>query len=290
MKEGLNSKMDLMIQRLTFSEQVNKIIPYPLSSYTYPRLLPFHFNKERPLIFIFFGNTEYLYQSTYLDYLRKKYPSARIVLYMQDLINRNTKLNFYQIKDKFDLILSYDKGDCEKYGLLYHPTPYSRYPVLNNPTIEPCDVFYCGNAKMRYATILDVFTKCKEMGLKCKFFITACPEEKKIPSEDIVYDHYISYHENLQYVQKAKCILEVMQANADGYTPRLWESIIYDKHLLTDNQSIVTSEFYKKDSMHGIANINNILEWIKEPIKHDNAFKQSLSPIYLLNKVEEYFD
>ena len=34
MKEGLNSKMDLMIQRLTFSEQVNKIIPYPLSSYT----------------------------------------------------------------------------------------------------------------------------------------------------------------------------------------------------------------------------------------------------------------
>lgn len=287
-QDGISSKFDLMLLRLTFSEQVNKILTYPFAGYIYPRLYPFKFKKDNPLVFLFFGNMQAIYQSSYLDYLRKRYPGVKLVLYMQDIIARNFKLNFNTVRDKFDLILSYDKGDCEKYGLVYHPTPYSIYPVPENTSIEPIDVFYCGCAKTkaRYDAILNVFNKCKEFGLKCKFYIVGAPKEVQLDSNDIIYDHPLSYVENLQYVQKSKCILEVQQENADGYTPRLWESIVYDKHLLTNNFSIQKSEYFRKEFMHHVSEIGEITKWIDLSVNSTEDLKNSLSPFHLLTELE----
>lgn len=292
MKEGVDSKFSLMIQRLTFSEQVNRLVSYPFASYTYPRLFPFHFKEERPLVFIFFGNTQYVYQSTYLDYLRKRYPEAKFVLYMQDVIARNFKLNFESVRDKFDLILSYDKRDCNKYGLVYHPTPYSMYSIPENNAIEPFDVFYCGSAKTkaRYEAIFDMYNKCHEQGLKCKFYIVGAPREARIISDEIIYDQPLSYVENLQYVQKSKCILEVQQENADGYTPRLWESIVYDKHLLTNNTNIVNSEYYNHQSIHLLSEMDEIGKWVNTSISNTLDLKNRLSPLHLLQKIELHFN
>lgn len=284
---NIKSKFNRLIFRITFSGKINKIIKNPFSSYIFPRLFPFKFNIEKPLVFIFFGNTQYIYQSNYISYLRKKYPNIKIVLYMQDIIARNYALNFDIARKKFDSILSYDNGDCKKYGLIYYPTPYSNYPIIENKKIEPIDIFYCGHAKMRYKEIFEVYRKCKNLGLKCKFFITAVPRNERIQSDDIIYDKPISYIENLQYVQKSKCILEIMQANADGYTPRLWESIVYNKHLLTNNVSLLKSKYYITESMHQLTDIENILSWINISIKNSFRVKSELSPINLLNFIDK---
>lgn len=287
MKEGINSKFSLIIQHLTFSKQVNRLISYPFASYTYPRLFPFRFKEEKPLVFLFFGNTQYVYQSTYLDYLRRCYPDVKLVLYMQDIIARNFNLNFESVRDKFDLILSYDKGDCNKYGLVYHPTPYSMYPIPENNAIEPFDIFYCGSAKTkaRYDTIFDVYNKCHAHGLKCKFYIVGVPQEARIVSDEIIYDHPLTYIENLQYVQKAKCILEVQQENADGYTPRLWESIVYDKHLLTNNNNVLDSDYFCEDSMHLISDVDVIKNWINVSVANPLIIKEKLSPNGVLKTI-----
>lgn len=284
--DGITSELDKKMIRFTFSKKVNKIFQNPLSFYTYPRLFPFQFEDDKPLVFLFFGNTQYVYQSTYLKYLRKNYSNVKLVLYMQDVIARNFDLDFEKVRNCFDLILSYDKGDCKKYGLLYYPTPYSIYPIENDELIEPLDVFYCGHAKSRYNQIFDVYHRCKEKGLKVKFFITAVPNDKKIICDDIIYDKPISYIENLQYVQKSKCILEIMQDNTDGYTPRLWESIIYDKHLLTNNTFLQKSRFYQVQSMHHADDIENILSWINNPISNSEELKISLSPKELLKCID----
>ena len=210
-----------------------------------------------------------------------------MVLYMIDLISRNKRLDFAKSRNLFDLILSYDQGDCKKYGLDFYPTSYSQYPVPDDPSIEPFDVYYCGNAKMRGDMIFDVYRRCKAKGLKCKFFITATPSELRIDTEDIVYDHYIDYIKNLQYVKKSKCILEVMQANADGFTPRLWESIIYDRHLLTNNTSLINSTYYNPLSMHILDNIDKIMDWINTPIEVNEATKEALSPVHLLHFIDD---
>lgn len=290
MTEGVTSKLDLILQRITFSEQVNRFLSYPFASYTYSRLFPLQFKEDKPLVFLFFGNTQYLYQSTYLEYLRKQNPGVKFVLYLQDIVAINEKLNLEKFRKEFDLILSYDKGDCEKYGLVYHPTPYSIYPIPENPSIEPLDVFFCGKAKTRYRLIFDVYNRCKEKGLKCKFFITGVPDADRIISDDIVYDHPITYIENLQYVKKSKCILEVMQENADGYTPRLWESLVYDKHLLTNNRDLLNSCFNVDQSIHYFDKSSCKLSWIDVPVSHSLSFKESLSPKHLLQLVESKLD
>lgn len=287
MYDGITSVFDKKIIRFTFSKKINKILANPLSFYTYPRLFPFKFEDNKPLVFLFFGHTHYVYQSSYLKYLRKTYPNVKLVLYMQDVIARNFYLDFEKVRNSFDLILSYDKGDCNKYGLLYYPTPYSIYPIESEVLIEPLDVFYCGHAKSRYNQIFDVYHRCKEKGLKVKFFVTAVPNDKKIICDDIIYDKPISYIENLQYVQKSKCILEIMQENADGYTPRFWEAIIYDKHLLTNNTKIVNSNYYNKEYIHMTSNINDITSWLYKSVKNSNSVKQSLSPLNLLKKIDK---
>ena len=287
MKEGIHSRLDLLLQRLTFSEKVNKLVHTPFSNYSFSKLYCTNFKEQKPLVFLFFGQNEIIYQSGYVEFLRKKYPGIKIVLYMIDIISRNKKLDFPKSRELFDLILSYDRGDCERYGLEFFPTSYSRFPVPENPAIESFDVYYCGNAKMRGDLIFDTYKKCKGLGMKCKFFITAAPEKKRIDTEDIVYDKYIDYVENLQYVKKAKCILEVMQTNADGFTPRLWESIIYDRHLLTNNNSIQNSTFYNPLSMHRLEKIDTIKDWIDTPIVTEETTKDALSPVHLLRFIDD---
>ena len=287
MKEGITSRFDLILQRLTFSEKVNKVFSFPFAHHTFSHLYPFSFKKQKPLVFLFFGQNQTVYQSGYIDYIREKYPGVRVVLYMIDLISRNKKLDFPKARSLFDLIISYDKGDCKEFGLEYFPTSYSHYPVPDNPSIESIDVFYCGNAKMRGDIIFDTYRQCIELGLKCLFFVTDVPKEMRIDSDDIIYDHYIDYVENLQYVKKAKCILEVMQTKADGFTPRLWESIMYDRHLLTNNTMLAETSYYIPSSMHDLNSIANIKDWIDKPLAFDESIKASLSPIHLLYFIDD---
>ena len=77
-----------------------------------------------------------------------------------------------------------------------------------------------------------------------------------------------------------------MQEGADGFTPRVWESIIYDKHLLTNNGSLSHSEYYNSDYMHDV-NDSEIVQALKRQVAYDTNQKNKLSPIHLLEFVDK---
>lgn len=286
--DGLATIWQQVLCRLNFSKKVNRYIHTPFSYLLYPRLYPHQFDNHHSLCFLFFGNVQYVYQTSYLDYIRNRYPGAKIVLYMQDLIKRNTELDFEKVRNKFDLILSYDKGDSEQYNLLFHPTPMSYVEVAPDEMIADSDIYFCGYAKNRYDEILEVYHYCKERGLRCDFNVMGLSDaDKKV--EGINYpNHSFSYIENLQHVVKSHCVLEIMQKNADGFTPRLWESIMYDKHLLTNNPSVASSEYDVPDNIHiyDPKNMVDIREWIEKPVTYPAVLKQSLSPLHLIEFVD----
>lgn len=287
--DGLSAMWQQILCRLNFSKKVNQRIHTPFARLVFPWLYPHHFDGQRPLCFLFFGNVQYVYQTSYLDYLRKRYPDVKIVLYMQDLIKRNTELDFEKVRDKFDLILSYDKGDSEQYGLLFHPTPMSYVDVEPNEAIKDSDIYFCGYAKNRYDEILEVYHHCRKYGLRCDFNVMGLSEtDKKV--EGVNYPtHSFDYVENLQHVVKSRCVLEIMQKNADGFTPRLWESIMYDKHLLTNNQRVEVSDYYLPENMHiyNSVDIAAIKDWIKDAAIYPAQLKQSLSPLHLMEFVDK---
>lgn len=284
-KEGIQTTWMQRLVRLTFSKKANQYIRTPFSIITYPRIYKPKFEDNKPLCFLFFGNVQYVYQTSYLSYLRDTYPNVKLVLYMQDLICKNTELNFDRCRNSFDVILSYDKGDSDKYGLHFHPTPMSRVHVEQDAQLEKSDIYFCGYAKTRYPLIHKLYKKYSSMGLKCDFHIMKFPKgEEKI--EGIHYDdEFLTYEHNIQHVLNSKSVLEIMQEGADGFTPRVWESIIYDRHLLTNNESLSHSEYYNPDFMHDI-NDSNIVHALKREVAYDTTQKNKLSPIHLLTFID----
>lgn len=286
MLSGVSSKLLKFLIKVNFNLKLNKFIRTPFSRLIYKCLYPFQFSNNKPICFIFFESHFAVINTSYLDYLRKTYPNAKFILYMQDIISSLPYYNVDDYRHKFDLIISYDMGDCRKYNFLYYPTPFSRISFNDLKDTEDIDVFFCGAAKTRYKTILDTYSKLVDHGLKCKFFITGVPNECRIHGPGLHYDHPITYLQNLKYVAQAKCVLEVMQVNADGFTPRLWEAIIYDKHLLTNNTYIQNSIYWNSDAMHLLDNCEDF-SFINEKVSYPEDIKKSKSPINLLHYIEQ---
>lgn len=277
--QNIKSKLLQRIVRINFSEKINRIKKNPFSLFINPILFDTSFEEDKPICFVFVGQAWYLYNSSYIDYVRRKFPDAKIALYMQDLVSANKHLDVDLAKHKFDCLISYDEGDAKNYNMHYFPTPYPNYIVEDNALIEPSDVYFCGKAKsdVRYRAIMDVFEVCKKNGLKTDFNISGLPVEKQIKADGIKYNVSMTYEENLQHVKKTKCILEAMQDSAFGFTPRLWESIVYEKHLLTNNKSISSSK-YNFSNVHFIQDgFDDLKRMISQPVNISNNVKDSLS-------------
>ena len=77
-----------------------------------------------------------------------------------------------------------------------------------------------------------------------------------------------------------------MQSGANGFTPRLWESIVYDKFLLTDNVEVFKSE-YNSANIHSLDNLREITLWINSKTNYPQYIKEMISPKTLLDDIEK---
>ena len=283
--DGIQSPLMRLLTKINFNLKINKYIKTPFKKFVFPQLLPSEFNDNKPLCFLFFNLHFAVINTEYIDYLRKTNPNAKFVLYMHDIVSSLQYYDIDEYKRKFDLVISYDQGDCDEYGLEYFPTPYSKLPLSEIPPQTSVDVYFCGKAKNRYTEIIDAYNICKSNGLSCRFYIHSAPEKDRLISDDIIYDKSISYIENLSNVISCRCVLEIMQKGAQGFTPRLWEALLYDKHLLTNNTSIKDSKYFNPTQIHLTDNMEDIKGWIygKTP-KSD--FEEDKSPLKLIDFIE----
>lgn len=290
--DGFKTPLKKLLLRLNFSRVINQYIKTPFSFYIYPRLFPQNFKEKKPICFIFFGGQIHIYKSSYIRYLRNTYPTAKLVLYMQDIISSYRQVDFDVEKElsKFDLCLSYDLNDARKYNMMYYPTPMSYVSVQENPMIKESDIFFCGKAKTRYPFIHYLYRKLIRRGITCDFHILDMPKGAE-HVDGIHYDNnYLTYKENIQHIIKTKAILEIMQDGAVGFTPRLWESIMYDKHLITNNESLLDSKYYMDGSIHMISDnlfFDDIKKLLSKKVKYSNQYKHCLSPLHLLQTIDD---
>lgn len=285
---GQRTLLSKLLVRLTFSKKMNRIVKEPFKRYTYKHLFPHSFNKEDKICYIFFGTTEEIFQSSYIKYLKNTYPNIKTVLYMQDILERNYYLDISRCKNIFDLLVSYDKGDCQRYGMLYYPTPMSYYE-LDVKDENKFDFYYCGKAKTRYELLYQIYDKASSLGLKCDFYLFDLP--KCAPQKEGIHypDKYFSYEDNLCRMRMSRCIVDIMQENADGFTPRVWDSIINDRHLLTNNTILLESHFFRPEAMHSVKSFldtKSFPEWIGSTVSYSIEIKKQLSPNNFLIFVE----
>lgn len=135
-------------------------------------------------------------------------------------------------------LVTFDKEDALQYGLTFH-NPFIKLPLEDERTTpEPdIDFFFCGAPKDREAYLLQLKNILEKAGYNCMFIIPHSPSE------------YISYEENLAYVKRSKCIIDIYQKGQSGLTRRPLEALFYDKKLITNNAQITEYDFYHPDNI-----------------------------------------
>lgn len=276
------------LYRVHHSKKINSFLSLPFKNIWFSSYFKNSFCNNLPFCFIFDARwMQYPCYKEYVSYLRKLYNNAKFVCFYQDLVDTHKGAEPNIIFNLFDLLLSYDKGDAEKFGLTYHPTVYSNYKVANDKDVPESDVYFIGLAKDRLDLILDVFHQLKNKGISCLFYLSGVPSIKQVEEDGLNYIDKMSYIENLKHVVRTKCILEIVQGKAKGSTIRTWEAIMYDKKLLTNNLSIV-NDYYFDSNYIRIFNEKFIdVAFLKQNNTYLNPYKNQISPNKFLDFITQ---
>ena len=267
-----------------------KVAHLPLKGIWFPFYFKDDFKERKPYCFIVYG---YYVRPAYLRYLKKKYPDCKIVKIHRDLIGlwrkRNPDYSDDDVKSLFDLTLTYDQSEAEKYGIPYFSEIESKISVDRNDLTISSDLFFAGNVKDRLPVLLQVYHQAVQKGLKCDFYLTGVRSESQVPLEGVTYaKKNMSYRDMLKRTISSKCILEINQGGAVGYTSRFLEAVMYGKKLLTNNMTIRGTKFFRSDYIQCFENVNSIdFDFINKDVGTiDYGYKNEFSPIHLIEQIE----
>ena len=274
-----------IVRRIHLSKSINAIFELPFKKIWNKFIFKSKFQNDNPICFVFFSNwAEYNKELNLTDYFKKRYKGSKCVLFLQDLY----KFRIIDTK-QFDLCLSFDKADCERYGFVYHPLVFSDIKFDNEVKVEN-DVFFLGKAKNRLRNIVRMFEYLQNYGLKCDFYLVGVNKEDQVYPDLIHYIEGMDYLTNLQLVRKSRCLLEIMQESGTGFTQRGCEAVCLGKKLLTNNQYINEEPFFNPRYISTFKSVDDIdrdfINHIPDEISIDYHYKHMMSPIELLQFIE----
>ena len=196
------------------------------------------------------------YLTRYLPfYINKKYPDLKIICWYWNTIDDKT----LPIKTEIKNIeyYSFDKNDCEKYGLKYNIQYYCEPKQLVKDNIDD-DIYFVGRSKGREEKIESFKEHALKENLKCKFVVINNSNE------------LLPYSSIKKELLKTKAVLEINKKNQVGFTLRALESLFYEIKLITDNKEIKNSPIYCKDNVFIIDedDYDDLYDFINKPYNH----------------------
>lgn len=264
----------------------NKYWKFPFRNIWHPIIFKNRFKDDKPICFICLR-----YPSiSYLRYLKRKYPNCRIIKMSRDVIKiQEKRYADYSKANVFDIWMSFDEYDCKKYGFPHFDEFESKIDIPIEKEYPIADVFFAGKAKDRLERLIKIYDKLERAGLTCQFFITEAKEEEKVERKGIFYSSSpMTYVQMLTYSINSRCILEISQENAIGYTSRFLEAVMYNKLLITDNKYISTTKFYNCDYIQIIKTEDDIdVRFLKGSEMVDYHYSNEFSPVNRLNLIEK---
>ena len=257
----------------------------------YPFLIRTRFDKSKPICFVV---SSYNLPLDYFKYLRKKYPGCKIVKIYRDLVSvigsNHPEYKPENVKSYFDLLMCYDYNEAKELGIEYFDEIESIIDVPKSEKYPLSDVFIAAKAKDRLGKILRAYDVFTNYGLKCDFYLTGVPEDQRVYKQGITYaEKYMPYKEMLFKSINSRCMFDINQGGAVGYTSRFLEAVMYNKRIITDNSFICGSKYYDPRYIQIIETVDDIdpsfvtKDYEIVDYKYDNDF----SPVHLIGKIEK---
>lgn len=280
------NKLMYKLYRLHTSSRINRFIKLPFKHLWYPSFFKDEFNNNKPYCFIFISRD---YSLDYFRYLKQSYNNCKIVLMHRDLLKVCNRIAPGLAHNSYlDLEMTFDKSESEKYGMIHFDEFESKIDVPISDNYPESDIFFAGKCKDRLPLLLTIYKKLSEKGYKCKYYLTNVPKEERIALEGIEYaDEFMPYSEMLYHSVNSRCILEVNQSDADGYTSRFLEAVMFNKKLLTNNVAIKNSKFYNPQYIQLFETAEDIdPSFINNSDIVDYHYNGEFSPIRLISKID----
>lgn len=243
---------------------------------------------EEDNIVIFTDLFPLLYDGNFVNKLHKK---ATIVVFLI-----NTCWSYFKTDNKHyiskifnrlgvDKIYSFDKDDCEKYGLEYAENIYSVNSKEEN-SIKKYDCYFVGQNKGRLETIISVADQLDKVGKTYLFRITGVECTEKLEERTgFILNKEISYAEVLNEIALTDTILDIPMNGQKGLSLRYFESVCYNKKLITYNMSTKSQCFYKPEYILAINNAHQITREFFENSKDvDYKYDGRYSPVTFVKK------
>lgn len=222
----------------------------------------FNSSEENDIV-IFNSALLHYYSADYFKRLRKKYPNIKYILYIIDPMPDGLWQEVQDVMPVFDMVCTMHPYNCRKYGFRYFPYAYAKPAETGKVSdLVGTELFYCGVLDdHRVALINEIVKQCEEHRVDFEFWLK--PYENNPIHNSHVHYALIPYEENVQRLQKAKCILEVMHKGYVGITQRYLEAVIYNKRLISNNREIMELPYYDPRYMQYFENAGDIdWEWL----------------------------
>lgn len=230
-----------------------------------------------------------LYEVEFLIQLKKKV--RFLVGYQWDGLKVFPKI--YDYIPLFDKFFSFDPKDAKNgnvYSLMnFYPEAIKE---VHDEGYPESDLFYVGkNVGDRSLILKDIVDVFEGLGMSVLYYLRGGRSKCQNNSKLNLGTDELSYSESLQFVFRTRVILDIHKEAHSGLSFRIFESIGFNKKLITTNKSVQDYEFY---------NENNILIWKGQssdevkafiskpyiPVKNKERYSFSCWIKYVLEEIE----
>lgn len=286
-------KLIQYISKVYFSNRVNKAIKLPfknaweglygIEKYKYEA-------EEQYVLIVLNGTLRYYFTPDYLRRFKKKHKNVTLVMVMYDnwdsLLDQDKMLEYKKI---FDMVLSFDENDCEKFDFKHIYSTFSMPDFVTKDIKISTDAFFVGWAEGRLDILNRIAKLFEKKNINSQIFLVGVEKSKQESINGVTYNKTIPYKQELQYAYNTNCIIEIIKEGQSGMTLRTCEAIFFKKKLITNNQLLKRMPFYNSKYMKIISDVDDIdCEFVKEKsedIVYEN--KDLFSPLMIIKTINE---
>ena len=225
-----------------------------------------------------------------------KIKSKKMIAYQWDGISRFPEVT--ETIDFFDEFYVFDKNDIESNSKKLSYTTNFYFDCYNNLFKNEIkyDVYFIGSYDSRTQDLLRICSELESMGLKINVLLATSPKKHLKKYKFITFlKKSLTYHENLEILSQSKIIIDLAHKDLHtGLSFRAFESVGYNKKMITTNKTVKTMDFYNPQNIFVFDDDRtDLIEFVKseyisisETIKNKYSFSNWFNYMFKIEPFE----
>lgn len=225
-----------------------------------------------------------------------KIKSKKMVAYQWDGLSRFPEVT--ETIDFFDEFYVFDKNDIESNSKKLSYTTNFYFDCYNNLFKNEIkyDVYFIGSYDSRTQDLIRMCVELESMGLKINVLLATSPKKHLKKYKFITFlKKSLTYYENLEILSQSKIIIDLAHKELHtGLSFRAFESVGYNKKMITTNKTVKTMDFYNPQNIFVFDDDRtDLIEFVKseyisipETIKNKYSFSNWFNYMFKIEPFE----